>query len=241
LFAHKFFTTTLSDQSVVELEESGSTRAVTFENRIEYARKALYTRMKECERQCAAIKQGICQIVPEALLNMVGYQELEEWIYGKKLIDVGLLKQNSRLAAGYSEDDPVIKWFWEVVTEFPEAERRKLICFCFAQYTIPRNEEFERRGLRFQIKPTMEGPGSNRRESKADQDLRLPRADTCFFNFELPRYSSKEVMKKKILKALHMDNMSLNAEAEPDAGGAGGGLNSGPGLGARAGDDDDDY
>jgi len=48
--------------------------------------------MKECEKQSEAIKQGICQIVPEALLNMVSYQELEEWIYGKKWIDVGLLK-----------------------------------------------------------------------------------------------------------------------------------------------------
>jgi len=27
-------------------------------------------------------------------------------------------------------------------------------------------------------------------------DQRLPKADTCFFNFELPRYSSKEVMKR---------------------------------------------
>jgi len=148
---------------------------------------------------------------------MVGYQELEEWIYGKKLIDVGLLKQNARLAPGYSEDDSVVKWFWEVLTEFSQADRRKLICFCFAQYTIPRNEEFERRGLRFQIKPAMEGGGRKQRESRANPDMRLPRADTCFFNFELPRYSSKEIMKNKILKAMNMDNMTLNADAEPDA------------------------
>lgn len=173
--------------------------------------------MKECEQQCEAIKQGICQIVPEALLNMVGYQELEEWIYGKKLIDVGLLKQNSRLAQGYAEDDQVIKWFWEVLSELPQVERRQLICFCFAQSTIPRNEEFERRGLRFQIKPPAAGGRGGRGGSGGNQDMRLPKADTCFFNFELPRYSSKEIMKKKILTALHMDNMSLNAEEEPNA------------------------
>jgi len=27
-------------------------------------------------------------------------------------------------------------------------------------------------------------------------DKRLPEADTCFFNFGLPKYSSKEVVKK---------------------------------------------
>lgn len=145
---------------------------------------------------------------------MVSYQELEEWIYGKKSIDVGLLKQNSRLARGYSEDDIQIKWFWEILEEMPQVARRKFICFCFAQYTIPPNEEFERRALRFQIKPVMEGEGKHQREVRGNQDLRLPRADTCFFNFELPKYSSKEVMKKKMLSAMSLDNMSLNAEEE---------------------------
>jgi other hect domain ubiquitin protein ligase E3 len=40
----------------------------------------------------------------------------------------------------------------------------------------------------------------------------LPKADTCFFNFELPNYSSKEAMKKRILFAISFDNVSLNAE-----------------------------
>ena len=43
-------------------------------------------------------------------------------------------------------------------------------------------------------------------------DKRLPEADTCFFNFGLPKYSSKEIMKKQILSAITLDNVSLNAE-----------------------------
>lgn len=45
-------------------------------------------------------------------------------------------------------------------------------------------------------------------------DKYLPKADTCFFNFELPLYSCKEVMKKQILFAISFDNVSLNAEQE---------------------------
>ena len=45
-----------------------------------------------------------------------------------------------------------------------------------------------------------------------NQDGILPRADTCFFNFELPNYSSKEIMREKILLAIHTDCNSMNAE-----------------------------
>jgi other hect domain ubiquitin protein ligase E3 len=43
-------------------------------------------------------------------------------------------------------------------------------------------------------------------------DGALPKADTCFFNFELPDYSSKEIMKQRILLAIHTDSDSMNAE-----------------------------
>jgi hypothetical protein len=55
------------------LVDGGFTKELTFENRALYARKTLYARMKECEKQCEAIKRGICQIIPEALLNIVSY------------------------------------------------------------------------------------------------------------------------------------------------------------------------
>jgi len=55
------------------------------------------------------------------------------------------------------------------------------------------------------IKPV--GKGGN-------QDKMLPTSDTCFFNLGLPRYSSVETMKQKILLAINMDCVSMNAEDE---------------------------
>ena len=43
-------------------------------------------------------------------------------------------------------------------------------------------------------------------------DGALPKADTCFFNLELPNYSTKERMKERILLAIHTDCDSMNAE-----------------------------
>lgn len=55
------------------------------------------------------------------------------------------------------------------------------------------------------IKPTM---------NNKNGDKTLPRADTCFFNLELPDYSTMEIMKQKILLAIRTDCDSMNAEAD---------------------------
>ena len=57
-------------------------------------------------------------------------------------------------------------------------------------------------------------PVAGKGSGENNLDKRLPEADTCFFNFGLPKYSSKEVMKKQILSAITLDNVSLNAEQE---------------------------
>jgi hypothetical protein len=115
-FEDRFFTTRLSDQSEVTLEEGGATRPLTYENRVEYVRKALYTRMTECEAQVEAIRRGMCQVIPAALLNMVGHSELAEWVYGKRTIDIDLLRRHTDSSA-FSEGDELITWFWEVLEE----------------------------------------------------------------------------------------------------------------------------
>ncbi len=45
-----------------------------------------------------------------------------------------------------------------------------------------------------------------------NQDQALPKADTCFFNIELPDYSTKAIMKEKLLLAVNLDNVSINAD-----------------------------
>ena len=59
------------------------------------------------------------------------------------------------------------------------------------------------------IKPA---PKTDKKKQVVDQDQLLPHADTCFFNFELPAYSSIEVMRAKIIQAITIDCVSMNAE-----------------------------
>jgi hypothetical protein len=44
--------------------------------------------------------------------------------------------------------------------------------------------------------------GSRARSDSHSDDMRLPTADVCFFNLELPNYSSEHVLKKQLLKAI---------------------------------------
>ena len=70
--------------------------------------------------------------------------------------------------------------------------------FCWAQERLPANdEEFERHHIRFMVKPSMN------KFAQQSPDEALPKADTCFFNIELPNYSSQAILKQKLLIAIN--------------------------------------
>lgn len=43
-------------------------------------------------------------------------------------------------------------------------------------------------------------------------DGALPKADTCFFNLEIPDYSSRDVFKERLKFAIYADCDSMNAD-----------------------------
>jgi hypothetical protein len=63
------------------------------------------------------------------------------------------------------------------------------------------DEEFTRSHTRLMIKSS----------GSSNPDSRFPKADTCFFNLELPAYSSKEVLKDRLMFAITNTN-SMNAD-----------------------------
>ena len=181
------FSTYLSDESIKELIPDGSQRTVKFEERFEYIEKVLVARLSECSLQCQAIRKGFSQVVPLALLNILGWEEFETQVCGKPKVDVAMLKRRTKYSGNLSETSEVIKNFWIVLNELSEPDKLRFIKFCWGQERLPANdEEFNRHSTRFMIKPAMRRTGN--------PDQALPKADTCFFNLELPNYSSKQVI-----------------------------------------------
>jgi hypothetical protein len=131
------------------------------------------------------------------------YQELERLVCGVKTVDIDLLKAHTKLSTDLTESANKVKWLWEILHEISDEEKIKFIKFCYAQERLPNtHEEFEKLQIKFTIKSYID---------KTKIDL-FPKADTCFFSIELPEYSSKDVMKAKIIQAVNLDNVSINAD-----------------------------
>ncbi len=132
-------------------------------------------------------------------------KDLEIWVCGKSKVDIPLLKRHTRYSGGLNEEFPTVKYLWEVLQELSDIEKLRFVKFCWGQERLPANdEEFERTQTRFMIKPST--------LPETIHDKALPKADTCFFNLELPKYSSKLTSKQKLLLAINTDCDSINAD-----------------------------
>lgn len=65
---------------------------MTLENLEEYINLLIKTRLNEFDVQLKSIKQGICLILPEGILNFMSWQDLDLRATGAKTIDVEALK-----------------------------------------------------------------------------------------------------------------------------------------------------
>ena len=66
-----------------------------FQNRVEYAILVEEIRLNEVRKQAETIRKGLCMIIPEGLLNLLTWRELETLVCGKHILDIDLLRQNT--------------------------------------------------------------------------------------------------------------------------------------------------
>ena len=82
-------------------------------------------------------------MVPVCLLRLFSPSEAERLFCGRATIDVALLKKHTEYS-GVSADAPHIRYFWQVLEEFGQEERRRFVKFAYAQERLPAtSEEFE--------------------------------------------------------------------------------------------------
>ena len=209
----------LEDQgNIIDISDAGNghEKLVEFKDIERYVSRALRSRLTISKVQCEAIKRGISQIVPQALLSMSTSEELEEAVCGKNYIDLELLKRHTKYSGGseqYQKGSKLMNMFWDFMEEITPDDGREFIKFCWGQSRLPPDDAaFERQNLRFTIQP---------KEGRTEQDKMLPGARTCFFILYLPNYSTYNILKAKILKAVQMDSVSMMLEE--GAAGRGGG------------------
>jgi len=201
------FSTQLSDKSRMPLKEGGDSISVNFQNRHEYVRLIEKIRLNESARQINAIRSGLIEVVPEAILNVMTWQDLEWRVCGKPFVDLNLLKRHTEYS-GVPGDAPHIAYFWQCLSEFVQLDLRKFLRFTWGQERLPADDqEFARTQTRMLIKPAL---------VNVDPNTVFPQADTCFFNLMLPEYSTLAICREKLLTAINTDADSMDADQPHD-------------------------
>lgn len=83
-----------------------------------------------------AFKKGLAEVVPQALLQLFSWRELEMALCGRPDVDLELLKRNTEYE-GYSESSSLIKTFWKVMESFTNEEQALFLKFVWGRSALP--------------------------------------------------------------------------------------------------------
>lgn len=143
------------------------------------------------QRMLNSFVEGLSNVLPVEVLTIFTGEELRDIFCGNPEVDVDLLRRVVEYE-GYNESDDVIQYFWETLRELTNDERKTFLQFVWARNRLPTKESD------FDAPFKIQRDGSNNSGDNA-----LPSASTCFFSLILPEYSSKEVLKHKLLFAIN--------------------------------------
>mmetsp|Transcript_30431 Transcript_30431/g.53463 ORF Transcript_30431/g.53463 Transcript_30431/m.53463 type:complete len:250 (-) Transcript_30431:234-983(-) len=177
-----------SDRKLCSLVSYGSSISVKWEDRNIYATMLALFREHEFTEQIEQIRRGLCEVVPKSAVLLHTPTELEIKICGKNEVDVDLLKRHTNYSSPYHSSHEVIIRFWEVFESFDHELRMKFLQFVWGRARLPTEESAWENN--FEIS----GMGRD--------DSAFPISHTCFFQIELPEYSTVSIMREKLTYAI---------------------------------------
>lgn len=169
-----------TDGIEVELVPGGLDVDLTYANRLEYVKLACQARLAEAAPQIAAMRRGLCAVIPAPVVRMWTAQELDLQVCGSPVIPVSTLKDTARFSMDQSR--PEVKHLWAALEQLTDEERSLFLRFTTGRARLPAS-----------IKISSGDGGSGA----------LPKAATCFNQLYLPPYSSAEQALLKIRYAIH--------------------------------------
>mmetsp|Transcript_9210 Transcript_9210/g.14159 ORF Transcript_9210/g.14159 Transcript_9210/m.14159 type:complete len:770 (-) Transcript_9210:205-2514(-) len=197
------FTTTqevLGNKEEIELVKGGADIEVTNDNFPEYLEACLkYKLLDRVKSQLNELLLGFFDVIPEPLLTVFDFQELELLMCGLPTIDMDDWKEHTEYSGEYDEmpDHEVCQWFWEVVTDWDQEMKARLLQFVTGTSGVPS------RGF-----GVLQGNDGNIRKFTLHGVpvgmCLYPRAHTCFNRIDLPIYESKDDLAEKLKLAVTM-------------------------------------
>lgn len=179
------------------LAPNGANTPVTNENRLSYInRYAAFKLQTQSRPQTMGFLRGLGDIIPPSWLSMFNQTELQTLIGGASAsIDVQDLRKHTQYGGTYligddGQEHPSVKMFWNVMTTFPDEDRRKVLKFVTS---TPRGPllGFDHLNPKFSI-----------RDNGSDEN-RYPTTSTCVNLLKLPMYKSERALREKLLAAVN--------------------------------------
>jgi len=112
--------------------------------------------------------------------------ELEILVCGDSKIEVAQLQKHATYH-GWSKDDIGVKRFWKAFGKLSYKERSGLIRFSWGRSRLPKEEDWDTHGAPFKLTKKSGGDSAG-----------FPLAHTCFFQLEVPVYSTDEKCLEKL-------------------------------------------
>ncbi|CAG9834089.1 unnamed protein product [Diabrotica balteata] len=184
----------------VELIPGGKEIEVTSSNVYDYVRKyANYRMIKVQEKAIENIKTGVFDVLPEGSLDGLTAEDLRLLLNGVGDINVAVLISYTSFNDESGENsDRLVKfkrWLWSIVEKMTHIERQDLVYFWTGSPALPASEDG------FQPMPSV--------TIRPADDAHLPTANTCISRLYIPLYSSRTVLRQKLLLAIKTKNFGF--------------------------------
>lgn len=188
-------------KEVVELVEGGKDIEVDNQNFPEYLEACLkYRMMMAVKPQLTELLLGFYDVIPEPLLTVFDFQELELLMCGLPVIDLDDWKEHTEYSGDFEHvgpDYPTCQWFWTVVEEFDQEMKARLLQFVTGTSGVPS------RGF-----GVLQGNDGNIRKftihGVSVHTCLYPRAHTCFNRIDLPAYETMDELRDRLKLAVTM-------------------------------------
>merc|ERR1719361_1519207 len=184
----KFDLLTLSGSGNGKDSVDGESVMLSYWNRSEYVELYIeYLLDASIKEQFDAFLRGFSAVCDSQLFQKYDAEELELLICGSKEFDFEALELTTKYEDGLHRNSQIVRDFWAVAHGLSESDKRKLLSFCTGSDRVPIN------GLG-QLALTISKNGGD--------DQKLPTSHTCFNHLLLPEYSSRDILKNRLLTAI---------------------------------------
>lgn len=204
-YAYLDFTVTesvMGTNRTVELVPDGESQEVTAENLPEYMEAYMkYKLIGNVQPQLTEILLGFFDVIPEPLMTIFDFQELELLMCGLPTIDIEDWKNHTLYTGefdGTNGDNEWCDWFWEIVeNDFDQETRARLLQFVTGTSGVPSGGFAVLQGNDGNVRKfTIHGV-------KAELCL-YPHAHTCFNRIDLPTAANKEELHERLKFSIQM-------------------------------------